>query len=107
MSNVAQFTDENFEVEVLQSELPVLVDFWAPWCGPCRQIGPVIDQLAAENAGKVKIGKVNTDENPDVSQRYQVFTIPTLVVFKGGEVVDRFGPQSKAAIQKTLDGVKG
>lgn len=104
MSNVQDFTDANFENEVLQSEQPVLVDFWAPWCGPCRQIAPLIDQLAEENAGSVKIGKVNVDDNGATAQKYGVSSIPTLMIFKGGEPVERFvGLQPKARLQESLD----
>ncbi|MBK9577706.1 MAG: thioredoxin [Fibrobacterota bacterium] len=87
--NVVEFTDANFEVEVVKSDLPVLVDFWAPWCGPCRMIAPSIEALSGEYAGKVKIGKLNTDDNTDVSARFGIRSIPTLLIFKGGEVVDQ------------------
>jgi thioredoxin 1 len=105
--NVCEFTDGNFPTDVLKSEEPVLVDFWAPWCGPCRQIAPTIDQLATENAGSVKIGKVNIDENPGVAQEYGVASIPTLLIFKGGEVVNRVvGAQPKSRLQQLLDEAK-
>jgi thioredoxin 1 len=102
--NVCEFTDGNFATDVIKAEQPVLVDFWAPWCGPCRQIAPTIDQLATENAGSVKIGKVNIDENPGVAQEYGVSSIPTLLIFKGGEVVNRVvGAQPKTRLQQLLD----
>jgi thioredoxin 1 len=108
MSNVNELTDANFASEVLKSALPVLVDFWAPWCGPCRQIAPVIEELSAENAGSIKVGKVNIDDNPQSAQQYGVASIPTLMLFKGGEVVERFvGIQPKARLQKALDAHKG
>lgn len=108
MSNVNEFTDDNFASEVLESDLPVLVDFWAPWCGPCRQIAPTLDQLAAENAGSIKVGKVNIDENPAAPQKYGVSSIPTLMVFKAGEVSERFvGVQPKSRLQQALDAAKG
>jgi len=108
MGNVTEFTESNFTQEVLQSSEPVLVDFWAPWCAPCRMIGPVIDELASEYRGAVKIGKVNIDDNPGPAQSYNVMNIPTLLLFKGGEVVERFvGVQPKAKLQKALDEAKG
>ena len=105
---VQEFNDSNFEAEVLQASEPVLVDFWAPWCGPCRQIAPVVEELAGENQGSVKIGKLNVDEAPSAAQNYGVSSIPTLMVFKNGEVVDRFvGVQPKTRLQEALDAAKG
>ncbi len=108
MGNATEFTEANFQDEVLQSSEPVLVDFWAPWCGPCRMIAPVIEELASEYSGAVKVGKVNIDDNPGPAQTYGVMNIPTLLLFKSGEVVDRFvGVQSKAKLQQALDAAKG
>ena len=101
-----EVNDSEFETEVLQSEQPVLVDFWAPWCGPCRQIAPMIDEIASENEGSAKVVKVNIDESPQAAQSYGVTSIPTLMVFKGGEVVERFGPQPKSKLQEALDSHK-
>jgi thioredoxin 1 len=102
--HVLTFTDGGFDKEVLNSDVPVLVDFWAPWCGPCRAIAPVVDALASEYAGKVKIGKMNTDDNQATPMRYQVRGIPTLLLFKGGQVVEqRVGITSKPDLQKMLD----
>jgi thioredoxin 1 len=108
MGKVTEFTDSNFQQEVLDSKEPVLVDFWAPWCGPCRMIAPVVEQLAAEYGGAVKIGKVNIDDSPAAAQNYGVSSIPTLMIFKGGDVVERFvGVQPKDRLQKALDAAKG
>jgi len=105
---IQEFNDTNFETEVLQAPEPVLVDFWAPWCGPCRQIGPIVEELAGENQGSVKIGKLNVDEAPSAAQNYGVSSIPTLMVFKNGEVVDRFvGVQPKKRLQEAIDAAKG
>jgi thioredoxin 1 len=104
---VAEFDDNNFSQEVLEADGPVLVDFWAPWCGPCRQIAPVVEQLATENAGAIKIGKLNVDDAPNSAQNYGVSSIPTLMLFKGGEVVERFvGVQPKSRLQEAINEVK-
>jgi thioredoxin 1 len=104
---VPELDDNNFESEVLQSAEPVLVDFWAPWCGPCRQIAPVIEDLAGDNSGAIKFGKLNVDDAPGAAQNYGVSSIPTIMVFKNGEVVERFvGVQSKSKLQQALDAAK-
>ena len=90
MGHAAEFTDQAFDTDVLQSEQPVLVDFWATWCGPCRQIAPLIEELAVKYDGSVRIGKVNVEDHPELAQRYGINAIPTLLLFKSGEIVDRF-----------------
>jgi thioredoxin len=97
-------TDQTFDREVLQATgQPVLVDYWAPWCGPCRMIAPVLDQLAAESQGRYRIAKLNVDENPQVASRYQIASIPTMLIFKDGKIVDRLiGVQPKQAIEERL-----
>ena len=100
---VKEFTDDNFDSDVLQADGAVLVDFWAPWCGPCRQIAPMIDELANENPS-VSVGKVNIDDNPGVAQRFGITSIPTLLLFNGGEPVESFvGVRPKTALQEAID----
>jgi thioredoxin 1 len=105
---VLEFTDSNFDKEVLQSTQPVLVDFWAEWCQPCRMLTPTIDAIAAEYQGKAKVGKVDTDSNRDVSIRYEVNAIPTILLFKDGKVAKKFvGFTQKDAFKRALDEVLG
>ena len=105
---VQEVNDANFDAEVINSDQPVMVDFWAPWCGPCRQIAPVVEQLAGENAGSAKVVKLNVDDAPQAAQSYGVSSIPTIMVFKSGEVVDRFvGVQPKTRLQQAIDAAKG
>lgn len=100
------FTDQNFQDEVLKATQPVLVDFWAPWCGPCRIVSPVVEELAKEYAGKLKVGKLNVDDNQQVSGQYGIMSIPTLAFFKNGQVVKTIiGAQGKEALKRAVDEV--
>ncbi len=104
MANVLNVTDASFEQEVKKASTPVLVDFWAPWCGPCRALAPVIDELASEYDGKVKVVKVNTDDNLNIAQSYHISGIPTLIIFKDGEPVEQLvGNHKKSALTEVLN----
>ena len=105
--NTLTFSDASFDQDVLRSEVPVLVDFWAEWCGPCRQMGPTIDVVASEYAGKVKVGKLNVDDSPDVATKYGVTSIPRIFVFKGGDKPRKtlVGVVSEKELTKTIDGL--
>ncbi len=99
-----QLTDAAFDKDVLKAPQPVLVDFWAPWCGPCRMLGPIVEELSKEYAGKVVVGKLNTDDNPNVAAKYNISAIPTMLFFKGGQLVDQMvGVHSKSDIKAKLD----
>lgn len=101
---VIVLTESNWQAEVINSDKPVVVDFWAPWCGPCRIISPIIEELAIEMGDKVKFGKLNTDENPNIAMRYGIRAIPTIMLFKNGEVVDtRIGVQPKEALRQMIN----
>ena len=102
--NVQTFTDGNFDDSVLKSNGPVLVDFWAEWCGPCKRLAPTVDALATDYAGKVTVGKLNVDENPNVSFKFQIRGIPTLLLFKGGQVVESLvGVAGKDELKQVID----
>ena len=104
MSAAAPVTDSTFKAEVLDSDVPVLVDFWAPWCGPCRMVGPVVDEIADQYGEKLKVVKVNTDENPQIASQYGIRSIPTLMIFKGGEKVDIVvGAVPKTTLSTTVE----
>jgi thioredoxin 1 len=102
--NIMEVSDGNFEQEVLQSDVPVLVDFWAPWCGPCRAIAPLVDELSGDYAGKLKVAKCNVDENPKTPSRYGIRAIPTLIIFKDGNVSEQItGAVAKSQISAAID----
>lgn len=104
MSATAQVTDSTFKDEVLESDVPVLVDFWAPWCGPCRMVAPVVEEIADQFEGQIKVLKLNTDENPNIASQYGIRSIPTLMIFKGGQRVDMVvGAVPKTTLANTLE----
>lgn len=103
-SAIATFDQSSFAEEIASSDKPVLVDFWAEWCGPCRALAPILDEVASENAEKIKVAKVNVDENPDLARQFDIMSIPTLIVFDKGEPVHRFqGASGKAGLLQQLD----
>ena len=103
-ANVLKLTDANFESEVVKSDVPVLVDFWAEWCGPCRLMSPILDEMAPAYAGKLKIGKVNVDENQDTPSKFGIMNIPTMILFQSGKEKERIvGSMSKSDLQKKVD----
>ena len=104
MADTVAVSDDEFEANVLKADGPVLVDFWAEWCGPCKMIAPILDEIAEENAGQVTIAKLNVDENPDIAMRFQVMSIPTMLLFSGGEIRRRIvGAKSKSALLQEFD----
>ena len=104
MANIGEVTDAEFQTNVLESETPVLVDFWADWCVPCHMVSPVVEEIAREKAGKLKVRKMNVDDNPDVPRKYGVMSIPTLIVFRGGEEKARvIGARGKDQILKEIE----
>ncbi len=104
MSQEMEFTDQNFEQEVLKANVPVLVDFWAPWCGPCQMMGPIIKELAEQMGEKAKVGKLNVDENGSIASQYGIMSIPALKIFKGGVMVKEFvGVQIAESLKKALE----
>lgn len=104
--NVHEFTDSNFQTEVIGSDVPVLVDFWAEWCMPCKMLTPTIEQIANDFAGKVKVGKVDTDSNRDISVKYSIQAIPTVILFQGGEVVKKLvGLKNKTDFEEAINAI--
>ena len=103
-----QLTDATFEEQVVKSDVPVLVDFWAPWCGPCKMIAPIVEEIAGEYGEKLKVGKVNTDENQEIARQYGILSIPTILIFKNGEVAEKIiGAQSKKFFTDKIDAILG
>ncbi len=103
MSDVVYVTDSNFDQEIINSDIPAMVDFWADWCGPCKMVGPVVEELAKEYKGKIKIAKLNVDQNREVTTRYGIRNIPTMIFFKGGKVVDTLiGAYPKSFLEERL-----
>lgn len=108
MANEIEITDANFAAEVEQSETPVLVDFWAPWCGPCKMVAPIVEEIAADYEGKLKVGKLNTDDNQQVPTKFGIMSIPTLMLFKNGKVVERIvGFQPKESLTSKINAALG
>ena len=108
MSGLLHLSDAEFETQVLESELPVLIDLWAPWCGPCHMVSPIVEELAEEYDGKVVFAKMNTDENPATATQFGIMSIPTLLLFKDGELVDRIvGVRPKRTLQQWIDSALG
>jgi thioredoxin 1 len=106
--NTVELTDANFAATVEQSDVPVLVDFWAPWCGPCRLVAPVVEELAETYSGRMRVGKLNTDDNPAVASQFNIRSIPTLLFFKNGQVVDHVvGAVPREKLQKKVDEILG
>jgi len=106
MGHEIEITDGNFETEVVQSTVPVRIDFWAPWCGPCRMVSPIVEEIASDYEGKLKVGKLNTDDNQRTAARFGIMSIPTLMIFKGGEARERIiGAQPKNAIVSKINEV--
>ncbi len=102
--NMIDFTDQNFESEVLESDTPTMVDFWAEWCAPCKMIAPTVEELAAEYEGKIRIGKLNIDENPSTPTKFGIRGIPTLIIFKGGQPIEQIvGVKSKADLKTAIE----
>ncbi len=101
---IIEISDSNFESEVVNSDLPVLIDFWAPWCGPCRAIAPLVEEISSSYAGKIKVGKMNVDENQSTTMKFGIRSIPTLIMFKGGEAVDQIiGAVPKGEIERVVE----
>lgn len=102
--SILELSDASFESDVINSDVPVLVDFWAPWCGPCRAVAPIVEEISEAYDGKIKVGKINVDENPSTTMKFGIRSIPTLLVFKGGEAVEQIiGAVPKGEIEKAVD----